>query len=154
MSEDIKITVGTELHVAPEVPATYDEAGYDAITGFTEVGQVASIPTFGGSAEVPTFTPVKTGVVNKRKGSINYGAPTIPFANVLTDAGQQALQAGFDGAERNTVHSFKLVNSEIGTVYFTGMVSGYQYNYGDANSINQAEVTVEIVTQPVVVEPV
>ncbi len=154
MSSDIKITLGTEMHIAPEVPATYDEAGYGAITSYVEVGQVASIPTFGGSAEVPTFTPLKSGVVNKRKGSINYGAPTIPFASVLSDAGQQALQEGFDGAERNTVHSFKLVNSEIGTVYFTGMVSGFQYNYGDANSINQSEATIEIVTQPVVVEPV
>lgn len=144
MSNLITISVGTEMHVVADQPSTYDKAGFEALT-YTEVGEVGSIPAFGGEAQISDFTPIKTGVVNKRKGSINYGSSSVTIANVFSDAGQIALKSGFDGQNRNTVHSFKLVNPDIGAMYFTAMVSSYQYNVGDSNQITQAEVTLELV---------
>ena len=146
---DITISVETTLSVSAGVPATYDAAGYGALT-YIDIGQVGSIPSFGGTAQVPEWTPLDTGVVNKKKGSINYGGFTFPLAQVLSDVGQIALKSGFDGANRKVTHSFKLSNTEIGTVYFTAEITGYTYNYGDANAITQNEVTVAIKTKPVV----
>lgn len=149
MSNAINISVGTEVHVAAAQPASYDKAGFEGLS-FTEVGEVGSIPTFGGQSQISDFTPIKTGVVNKRKGSINYGSSNLTLANVFSDVGQAMLKAGFDGVERNTVHSFKLANAEIGVMYFTAMISSYQYNLGDANQITQAEVTLELVDAVVI----
>lgn len=152
MSENVKISVGTELHVAVAVPDTYDATGF-ADLEYTEVGEVSNIPTFGGTAQIAEFIPIKTGVVNKRKGSINYGSANINLANVISDDGQEIMRDGFDGTNRNEVHSIKLYNEEIGTVYFTAMISSWQYNYGDANTINQAESVLELTNKPVPVEP-
>ena len=148
--ERIDISVGTELHVAPSAPSTYDKAGFEAVTGWVEVGEVGSIPTFGGTAQIAEFTPIKSGVVNKRKGSINYGSSSLTLATLHSDNGQAALQSGFDGANSAEVHSVKLVNAQIGTVYFTAMVSSFQLNYGDANTIHQAEVVLELTNKPIV----
>jgi len=152
MSENVKISVGTELHVAVAVPDTYDATGF-ADLEYTEVGEVSNIPTFGGTAQIAEFIPIKTGVVNKRKGSINYGSANINLANVISDDGQEIMRDGFDGTNRNEVHSIKLYNEEIGTVYFTAMISSWQYNYGDANTINLAESVLELTNKPVPVEP-
>lgn len=152
MSENVKISVGTELHVAVAVPDTYDATGFAALE-YTEVGEVSNIPTFGGTAQIAEFIPIKSGVVNKRKGSINYGSANINLANVISDDGQEIMRDGFDGTNRNEVHSIKLYNEEIGTVYFTAMISSWQYNYGDANTINQAESVLELTNKPVPVEP-
>lgn len=144
MSE-IDITVGTELHVALGKPATYDEAGFTGVgLTYDEVGEVGSFPEFGGEAQVATWTPVKSGEVNKRAGSINYGSITVPLAQLYGDAGQDALQSGFDGANARKVHSFKIDKPTVGTMYFTGVITGYRFNPGDANQISQASVTIEL----------
>lgn len=142
---DIDITVGTELHVALGEPATYDKAGFDgAGLTYAEVGEVGAIPEFGGEAQVAEWTPVKTGEVNKRSGSINYGSTTIPLAQLYDDAGQDALLSGFDGANARAVHSFKIEKTGQGEMYFTGIITGYKYNPGDANQISQASVMIEL----------
>jgi hypothetical protein len=146
---DITISVGTIMSVAVGAPNTFNIAGYEALS-WTEVSEVGSIPAFGGSATVTEFIPIATGVVNKKKGSINYGDITVPLAQKLSDAGQIALKAGFDGANRKQTHSFKLANPEIGVLYFTAEISGYTYNYGDANAITQNELSLAIKTQPIV----
>jgi hypothetical protein len=146
---DITISVGTVMSVAVGAPAAYTTAGYEALS-WTEVGEVANVPAFGGSATVTEFIPIATGVVNKKKGSINYGDITVPMAQRLDDSGQAVLKSGFDGANRRQTHSFKLANPEIGVVYFTAEISGYTYNYGDANAITQNEVSLAIKTQPIV----
>lgn len=146
---DITISVGTEVHVALGAPATYDEAGFGAMS-FTEVGEVGNIPQFGGQSQVSEFTPIKTGVVNKRAGSINYGSSNLSLANVFSDAGQAAMKSGFDGDNKGKVHSIKLINPDVGAMYFTAIITGYQYNLGDANTITQAEATLELTNKVVI----
>lgn len=146
----VDISVGTEFHVALGEPPTYDAAGFaDISLTYTEVGEVGSIPEFGGSAQVAEWTNLKTGEVQKRPGSINYGSISLPLADV-TDDGQDDLKAGFDGANARDVHSFKVFRSDIGGLAFTGVITGYTYNRGDANSISQASCSVELTGKPVV----
>jgi hypothetical protein len=147
----VDISVGTELHVAVAEPATYDAAGFAALS-YTEVGEVSNIPPFGGTAQIAEFIPIKTGIVNKRKGSINYGQANINLANVISDDGQEIMRDGFDGTNRDEVHSIKLYHADIGTVYFTAMIASWVYNFGDANTINQAESVLELTNKPVAVE--
>lgn len=151
MSE-IDISVGLTVSVALGQPPTYDAAGFgDVSLTYAEVGEVASVPQFGGSGQVTEFIPIKTGVVDKRLGSINYGEATLPLAYVASDAGQQALQSGFDGANTRKVHSFKLSHPRLGNVFFTGAITSFSFNPGDANSIYQASATISVSSKPLAV---
>lgn len=145
---NITISVGTELHIALGEPATYDVAGYSALT-YTEVGEVGTVPEFGGTAQVAEFIPIKTGVVDKRRGSINYGSSQINLARDVTDAGQAALHSGFDGANAGEIHSVKLIHPDQGVIYFTAIITSFTFNLNDANSITQGSVALELLSKPV-----
>jgi len=142
------ISVGLTLSVFAGEPATYDAAGFGALAWVT-VTDVESVPTFGGTAQIPEFIPVATGDVDKGKGSINYGETTIPLRRRITDTGQVALQSGFDGANRQTVHSVRLAHPTGGTLYFTALVSGFTYNLADANAWARNEVTFALNNKPI-----
>jgi len=146
MSE-IDITAGTVLSLVLGPPATYDSVGFEALT-LIEVGEVGAIPEFGGEAQVGEFTPVKTGTVNKRPGSINYGSFTVPLAMLYGDEGQDLCQSGFDGANTRKVHSIGVEKAGVGAIYYTAVITAYKFNLGDANQISQASVTFNLTGKP------
>jgi hypothetical protein len=141
---DIVSSVGTVVSVSTTAPATYDAAGFGALTWST-CGELAELPSFGAEAALATHTPLATGIVAKRRGSLNYGSVALTMAVSDTDAGQTVLQdsaeaaAGSDAAVSVKV---VLVNGEI--QYFTAQVMSYKVNVGNADAITMAEVTLEI----------
>jgi hypothetical protein len=153
MADAGNISVGYTLAISVGAPSTYDAAGF-AAKSYTVVAEIESIPDFGGTAQVPEFIPLATGVVDKAKGSINYGDFTAPLRREITDAGQVALQAGFDGVNRNTIHSVRLSHPTGGTLYFTAYVSSFTYNIADANAWTRNGVTFAINARPVPVADV
>ena len=147
-ADDVILAVGATVSLVASTPATYDSTGFGALT-FVEVGEVLDIGAFGGNAEVVEFTPVKSGTVNKRKGSINYGTMSLNIGHDVDDAGQVLLKAGFDGAARNTVHSFKIVYNDSEIAYFTGVVSSFEKSTGDANTVIAINVNIELTAEVV-----
>lgn len=146
------ISVGTTFELVDGEPATYDDTGFEALT-YTAVGEVTDIPQFGGSAVVTEHKPLATGIIDKLIGSINYGSITVPMASVWSDSGQTAVKSGFDGANKRLEHSFKISNTNVGTVYFTGKISAFQYTPGDADAVYTNSVTVELTNSIVEVAP-
>lgn len=141
---DIFSSVGTEVYVDDTAPATYDATGFGALT-WALCGELADLPSFGSEAALATHTPLATGVVAKRRGSINYGSVTLTMAVSATDAGQAILQSlGEAGAGADSSVSVKvvLVSGEI--QYFTGQVMSYKVNVSNADAVTMAEVTLEI----------
>jgi hypothetical protein len=106
---------------------------------------LAELPSFGAEAALATHTPLSTGIVAKRRGSLNYGSVALTMAVSDADTGQTVLQdaaeaaAGTDAAVSVKV---VLVNGEI--QYFTAQVMSYKVNVGNADAITMAEVTLEI----------
>lgn len=148
---NVKLSVGTVISVSAAQPATEDQAGYEALT-YTVVGEVTDIGESGGSAQVTTFTPVASGTVNKRKGSIDYGTMSLAIAKDATDAGQVLLKAGFDGVARNTVHSFLVAEPDSGDeAYFMGSISSFTTVRGDANAVMSHNCNIERTSVTVVV---
>jgi len=84
--------IGGFLSVSAATPATFDAAGYVALT-FVEVGEVSEVPEFGAAYSPVTFTPLKTGIVNKFHGELNYGSITVPLGYDSANAGQIILLA-------------------------------------------------------------
>lgn len=147
---NIITTLGTTLGIAVGEPATFDAAGYEAVgMTYTAVGEVGDLGEFGGTREVVEFTPIDTGVVAKRPGSINYGEMSLQIGRDATDAGQIALQAALDGANEGDIHSFRVTDRNGDKLYFTGIVSSFTYNAGSANTIFGGSCTVNLTSKPV-----
>ena len=140
-------TLGTTLSLFAGVPETFDDAGYAALT-YTAVGEVGDLGEFGGTREVVTFTPVDTGIVAKRPGSIDYGQMSLQIARDAEDVGQIALQSAFDGAEAGNLHSFELVDRNGDTLFFTGIVSSFTYSAGSANTMFGGSCTIDLTSKP------
>ncbi len=141
---DVFSSVGTLVSVSNPAPATYNAAGFAALT-WSLCGELAELPAFGSEAALATHTPLATGVVAKRRGSINYGSVTLTMAVSDADAGQAILlTAGDAGAGQDSSVSFKVVLQNGDIQYFTGQVMSFKTTVGNADAITMAEVTVEI----------
>lgn len=141
---DIVSSVGTVVSVSTAAPTTYTSTGFAALT-WSACGELAELPSFGAEAALATHTPLATGIVAKRRGSLNYGSVALTMAISDDDAGQVILQAAAEsaaGADALVSVKVVLVNGEI--QYFTGQVMSYKTNVGNADAITMAEVTLEI----------
>ena len=115
----------TILRISAATPATFDEAGYSALS-FTEVKDVTSIPAYGPTRQVVTLDPLATGVTEKYGGFINYGSVAVDGAYDSLDAGQALLRA-------NVLSATALLSIEI--EYQDGSID---YTYGKAFSATKA----------------
>lgn len=141
---DVVSSVGTIVSVANASPATYNAAGFAALT-WIACGELAELPAFGAEAALATHTPLSTGIVAKRRGSLNYGSVALTMAVSDDDAGQTVLQDAAEaaaGTDAQVAVKVLLVNGEI--QYFTAQVMSYKVNVGNADAITMAEVTLEI----------
>lgn len=144
MANDIFSSVGTTISVADASPATYDGAGFAALT-YSLVGEAAEIPSFGAEAALASHTPLATGVVNKRRGSVNYGSLSIPMALSASDTGQAIVRAAGLAAPGTDAQIAVKVSLPDGKFqYFTAQVMGFKTNVGNADAIAMAEVTLEL----------
>lgn len=141
---DVVSSVGTVVSVSTTAPATYNSAGFAALT-WTACGELAELPSFGAEAALATHTPLKTGIVAKHRGSLNYGSVALTMALSDDDGGQTILQDAAEaaaGTDAQVSVKVLLVNGEI--QYFTAQVMSYKVNVGNADAITMAEVTLEI----------
>lgn len=141
---DVVSSVGTAVSVSANAPATYNSTGFAALT-WSLVGELAELPAFGAEAALATHTPLKTGIVAKRRGSLNYGSVALTMAVSDDDTGQTVLQDAAEaaaGTDAQVSVKVVLVNGEV--QYFTAQVMSYKVNVGNADAITMAEVTLEI----------
>lgn len=144
MANDIFSSVGTLISVADAAPATYDAAGFAALT-YALVGEASEVPAFGAEAALATHTPLASGVVNKRRGSVNYGSLTIPMALSDSDTGQNVLRvAGLAAPGTDAQVSVKVTLPNADIQYYTAQVMSFKTNIGNADAIAMAEVTLEL----------
>lgn len=141
---DIKLSVGTLVYVSTSLPSTYNVTGFEAINDWVEIGEVESIGEFGGSAQITPFTPLGTGIVKKRKGSIDYGTAALSIGQVSGNGGQALLKDGFDGSKKYDVHSFKIVEETGEVAYFTGLVGSFTKVTNDANAVMMVNCNIEL----------
>lgn len=149
---EVASSLGTTYSIAVGEPATYDEAGFEALTWIV-VGEVADIGEFGGEAEVLTHTPVDTGKVQKLKGSLNYGQQAIQFAKVFDDVGQVAMKSAFDGANKLAMHSARVVYADGYAEYSVGIVTSFMTTVGSASSIRGGSSNMELSDEILEVAP-
>jgi len=139
MPDSVQTLVETTISVSASLPATYDAAGYGALT-FTAVGQVTDWTAGGQVYNVVTSNPIAQRSTDKYKGTFNNGADSITVNRDDDDAGQLIILAALtDDAD----YSFE-VTYQDGTIdYFTGKVVSFDTVAGGADSIVQKTIQLE-----------
>lgn len=142
----VQTSTGLLLGVVKAIPATFDQAGFEALT-FVDVGELVTLPAYGPTADVVTHQPLATGITEKLKGFINYGSTTAELGYDLNDAGQVVLSEGTDGTGKFDEHSFKVTYPNGDVDYFTGKIFSYTKNPASANSIVGSSALIELNTK-------
>lgn len=134
-------SAGTTLGISAANPATFDEAGFEALT-YTPIGEITSIDgDIGRVYNVVTHNPLATRATVKKKGSYNSGSATIPIAVDRDDAGQVLAEAALT-SDNN--YSFKLTRQDGTIKYFQGIVTAFPEGFGGVDAITVRTLTVEI----------
>jgi len=136
--------IGGFLSVSAATPATFDAAGYVALS-WTEVGEASEVPEFGAAHAVVTFTSLKNGIDNKFHGALNYGSITIPLGYDSADAGQIILLAAL--ASKDAI-SFRETRSDGTIRYIMGKVFSFPRGQ-TVGSVNMASCNIEFTTADV-----
>jgi hypothetical protein len=140
----------TTLWIAPSLPTTHDETGFEAITGWIQVAEVSDMGSLGGKTQVVSFTDVSTGRVTKRGGSQDFGQMTLKVAR-HAGADIDALRAAFkDRAPR----AFKVVYPTLvgETDFGTGIISSASTTISGADSILEMDITIDVDDEIITVE--
>lgn len=135
---------GTKLSLSAGQPATYDEAGFAALT-YTDVAEVVSLGEHGGTTALVTHNPLDTRRTKKFKGSINDGSMAVGLGMDLTDAGQQLMIDGALGNNIDVDHAVKIEYQDGSIEYFQAKIMMYTRNPGTIDQIVAANTTLELV---------
>lgn len=142
----------TKLSMSATLPTSYDITGFGAVASWTPIGLVDDMGQLGGTTAVVNHTPVDTGVVTKRAGSVNYGTQTLKLAR-HAGADMDAVRVAF---KNRTPVAFKLqYPTAMGEIdYYTGIITSCTTTVGNADAILEMNITVEvdneILTKPAV----
>jgi hypothetical protein len=126
--------IGSIVSVAAAVPATFDKAGYEALTWVVVAGPVvAPVPGWDTSLiDVPDLT---TGITKADKGASAGRESEMAFRRVAGDTGQTNLRT-YAAPAYVQEHSVKVVEPGTGDthVYMSGLSYNLADNPGDTES--------------------
>lgn len=113
--------IGSYLSASASSPAGQTVSDFAALT-WTDVGNLTEIPEHGPAHAVVNFTDIKTGIVNKLHGELNYGSLSIPMGYDASDAGQDILRAALTSKDEI---SFRITVSDASVYYVMGKVTSF-----------------------------
>src|SRR5690625_4296357 len=112
-------SAGTCLSVSADLPATYDAAGFDALT-FTQVGELESIGEMVMRRNSGEFSNLCTGNTSVIKGNRQAITVSVVCALDEDDAGQVLM---IESEDSHDLYSFCVTESNGTKNYFEGTVS-------------------------------
>ena len=152
---NVQSNAGATLFISAARPATFDATGYtdtDVFPTWTEVGEVENFGEHGVTAQVLTFTNVKDAIIQKLKGSKDYGQMNLVLGSVPGDAGQTLLAAASESQNRYSARLvYPLGDGEVTaeTHYLDVLVVSRSFQDGDANSVRKIAVGLALCKKPV-----
>lgn len=146
---------GATLAISATLPATYDASGYAASgTTYTTIGQVEDFGEHGGTAQVSTFTAVGDAVVQKFKGSRDYGSMNLTLGQLSSDAGQDIIDTAFASTSRYSVKiTYPTRSGETtGEIHYLDvLVTKRTWQDGAVDNVRKLIATFDVCRAPVVV---
>jgi hypothetical protein len=97
--------ITTKLYIATGVPATFDKAGYEALT-WVQVKGIVSVGSIGVTDSIIDVPDLETGFTKSVKGARVGTVIPVAMREIKSDAGQAALKTA---CEAFTEYSFKVL---------------------------------------------
>lgn len=142
MTLAIRPTADVTISIVATAPATVDETGYEALTGFSEISGADNLGELGPMKETGNFTPIK-GSQQFYRTIRTASAFDMSPADLPADAGQIACKAAFDadnGTEAETVTI--LVEDAAGyKTYFRTLITKFARQYGGAADLQVRNIS-------------
>ena len=138
----VRTSAGAIISLSAGVPATFDGAGYAALT-FTALGEATDIGELGRVYTVVTHSPVGNRSTQKLKGSFDEGKLTLALGLDEADAGQVLAQAAL---LLDNPYAFKILLQSTKVLYFQAIVTGFKKQIGGVNKVTSAALSVDITT--------
>ena len=133
---------GTKIGISAVLPATYNVAGYGALT-FTNIGNIEDGGEHGREYAEVTFNPIDTRSTRKFKGSYQEGNKTLSIGYNSDDAGMVILKTALND-DNNYAFEVEYPDGDID--YFVAKVMTLTKSTGSVDSIRMASVTLGIDT--------
>lgn len=135
-------SAGTTLKISAATPATFDAAGYGALT-YTNIGEITNLGEFGREYSLITHNPIANRGTVKRKGSFNEGTMSLQLGLDKNDAGQILAKSA---SVSDDDYSFEITTQNGDKYYFQAQVMSFKIGLGEVNSITSASINLEITT--------
>ena len=141
MSEEIQTAAGSQLHISDGVPATWDDAGFSALT-WVKIDLVSDLGSgFSKKYAEVTFQPLAKRETIRLKGSFDLGSSDVTYGFNPGDAGQIMLN---EAANSDDLYSFKIVLQDGYTIYCQGLVMGDPINIGTIDNVVTKSSTINM----------
>lgn len=147
--------IGTILSVVAAEPATYDPTGWGDVTGWLEVGEVASIGERGDDHEtVNVPADLKTGRSKYVKGAAMGGEVGVSVRNIdYADAGQDLVRTACAAIpEATSTLSVREADAQGNVNYYRAVFKGWKRIEASGTSYRGGTFTMMVNTSRVVVE--
>jgi hypothetical protein len=136
----VRSSAGSTLQVSATTPATFNSAGYAALT-YTTVGEITNFGEFGRVYALIKHNPVATRATVKKKGSYDEGQLALQLGLDTDDAGQIIMKAA---SLSDNDYSIKVTTQNGDVYYMQVQVMSFKVNVGSVDQITSAACTLEI----------
>ena len=138
----VQTVAGTKIGISASQPATFNAAGYGALT-FSNIGEITDGGSHGKTFAEVTHNPIDTRGTQKFKGSYNLGSKTLQLAIDDHDPGQIVVKAAL---ESDNDYSFEVEYQDGSIDYFQAKVMSFDKAATSVDSIRSATVTLALTT--------
>jgi hypothetical protein len=142
MKMGVGTVAGVTIGISASQPATFDEAGYEALV-FTNIGEITDGGEHGRTYAEVTHNPIDSRGTQKFKGSFNEGNKTLQLALDSDDAGQILLKTALNS---DNDYSFEVTYPNGDIDWFQAKVMSFRKATGGVDSIITASVDLSITT--------
>lgn len=139
----VQTAATTEISISASIPATFNAAGYAAVTAWSVIGEVTDAGTHGRVYQAVTHNPLGSRGTQKFKGSFNEGTKTIQMALDDSDAGQILAKTALNSDDD---YSFCVEYPDGSKDYFQAKVMSFTKSASTVDSIVTASMDLEITT--------
>jgi hypothetical protein len=136
----VRTSAGSTLKISATTPATFDSAGYAALT-FTNVGEITDLGEFGREYALVTHNPIGSRGTVKKKGSFNEGTMALKLGLDTDDAGQILVKAA---SLSDADYSFLITSQNGDKYYFQAQVMNFKVGLSTTDAITSASVNLEL----------
>jgi len=133
-------SAGSTISISAGVPATYDAAGFGALS-YTLIKEVTDIGAAGPVTAMVTHTPTNDPFTYKIKTIVDSGSLSLKGARVTADPGQTLL---INAQVSYNPYSIKIVLQNSTILYFQALVLSYVTTVGTAGVITSFDSNVAI----------